>query len=163
MHPSEPSRPPRSSAFALAKGPRAALGLALGLAALPASACGSGVRVGVVRTADVNRFDVDRTRHQAGCAWYPRAALLEAAPTRPHAVVGSIEIRTTRPKTARDLEDELMDAAHDLVADALVPPEAAPTAVTHSEHNPLRRFYVFDDGRTQVLEAQAILYTKGCP
>jgi hypothetical protein len=138
--------------------------VAFGLAMLTAgAACGSSIRTGVVPTPGIETFEARGKRHDAKCDWSTPVAFLEGAPQRAHVVVGTVEVRTTRPRTTEDLKAALIGAARSLDADALVPPAVASSALSHTEHDPLRQFYAFDDGRRQVVGAQGIMYTDGCP
>jgi hypothetical protein len=86
--------------------------------------------------------------------------VLQKPPRKLYAVVGTIEIRTSRPKTSVELGTELRECAELLEADAVIPPtpSQAQEVVTRGRLNPLQPFYVFDDGRTQILEAMAIRF-----
>ncbi|MFM2420515.1 MAG: hypothetical protein RL385_5238 [Pseudomonadota bacterium] len=127
------------------------------------AACGSSIRTGVVPTPGIETFEARGKRHDAKCDWSTPVAFLERPPQRAHVVVGTVEVRTTRPRTAEALKEALIGAARSLDADALVPPAVASNGLSNAEHNPLRPFYAFDDGRTKVVEAQGIMYTDGCP
>ncbi|HEX5659045.1 MAG TPA: hypothetical protein VFX59_17745 [Polyangiales bacterium] len=129
---------------------RLAIPLAIA-AALPA--CGSGMTGGVLRARDYGKY-LDTRNCFYGMEFFHRP------PTREHAVVGTVELRTSRVKNATELQDELESLARELYADALVAPAATPKTSVEGSVNPLRPFYVFDDGRTQILEARAIRYAQ---
>jgi hypothetical protein len=117
------------------------------------SACGSGMTSGVLRGRDYDKYLEERT-----C--FEQVEFFKRPPPREHAVVGTIELRTSRIKSMDALQEELEMLATQLKADALVAPESAARTAVEGSVNPLRPFYVFDDGRTQILEARAIRYAR---
>lgn len=111
---------------------------------------------GVVPSSDIDEY---RT---PGVVPAERIRLLKKTPSLPHAVVGTIDIRALRPKTAEQLIAELRRNARLLDADAVVPPPAAERGNVKAAGvlSPVQPFIVFDDGRTQTLEATAIRYQR---
>ncbi|MEY4512043.1 MAG: hypothetical protein RLZZ450_4165 [Pseudomonadota bacterium] len=88
--------------------------------------------------------------------------LLKKPPSEPYAVVGTIDIRTLRPKPAAQLMDELRENAERLDADAVLPPPPSHRreVAAAGSLSPVQPFVVFDDGRSQTLEAEAIRYQR---
>jgi len=141
-------------------GPRLLARLLVVASLLAFAGCGSGMISGVTRSADFQKY-----RHkQAMWIWEPdvKVKVLQQPPRKLYAVVGTIEIRTSRPKTSAELRSELRANAELLEADAVIPPTPSQReeVVTRARLNPLQPFYVFDDGRTQILEAQAIRFAS---
>lgn len=126
---------------------RAALLLALSLS-LPS--CGSSIKTTIVR-----RQGVDTAVRRRG-GWEPR--ILLSLP-KAYTVIGSVEVRASRPASRGQLMNRLLDAARDLDADAVAPPASAAivdvSALAQSS-NPYKPYFVSDDGTQQLLEARAI-------
>jgi len=118
--------------------------------------CGSGMTSGTIRSADFGQWRSNGDIWKCGNS-RPPALLLTEKPREPYVVAGTIEVRTSRVKSAEDLRAELLRRAESLDADAVIPP-STPASKVHSSLNPLQRYYVFEDGRTQILEAAAIRF-----
>jgi hypothetical protein len=118
-------------------------------------ACGSGITSGFVRTGDYDKYRVMPN----GSAWRGPPRIYPAPPHRPYVVVGLIEVRSSRPKPFDVLLQELSNRGEELNADAIIPGERPRTAETIAAGaGSFRAYYVFDDGRSQVLEARAIRF-----
>ncbi len=119
--------------------------------------CSSGIVSGVVRTTNYAPPHCNPAYPQFVCC--ATQARVLTAPSQPsYAVVGLIEVRTTRPKAVDVLLAELKDQGQELCADAVIPGTRHNSANVAAGAGEFRPFYVHDDGRTQVLEAQAIRY-----
>lgn len=117
--------------------------------------CSSGIISGTVPNAAYAR--PEHCAVLGPCRCRDRGLILLAPPKQSHVVVGLIEVRTTRPKAVDVLLEELSDEGQMLCAD-VIPSARSKDAVVAAGAGPYRPFYVHDDGRTQVLEAQAIQY-----
>jgi len=123
---------------------------------LACTACGSGVTCGVIPR---DGSQVAWTRNVTG-----EIVVATHEPRQPYDVIGTVEVRTSRPKSAEVLREKLVACAERLLPDAILPPTArAPDPRFATSTNQLRPFYVFDDGRTQVLEARAIRVRTTAP
>lgn len=131
--------------------------LALVVVCVALASCGSGMTSGVIRSPDFQKYRPDR---HSPATPADRIELLTKTPNSAHAVVGTIEIRTSRPKSAEELLAELRRNGRRLEADAVVPPplEQPRRVAAGARLSPVYPFFVFDDGRTQVIEAQAIRF-----
>lgn len=126
------------------------------------SGCSSHMISGAVRSADYERHDqYDKWRHRVPNYW-PHTDVYTETPQSPFVVVGTVEVRTSRPVVMSKLIEELRSVGRRaLHADAVMPArqKKRDDGDATSSANPLRRFYVFDDGKTQILEAEAIRFT----
>jgi hypothetical protein len=130
------------------------------------SACSSPMKSGGLRAADYAAHEPhDKWRHPP-VGWRPHTEVLVEPPASPFVIVGTVEVRTSRPVAMSDLIDELRSVARrSLHADAIMPPreKKKEDGDVSSSANPLRRYYVFDDGKAQILEAEALRFTTANP
>ena len=115
---------------------------------LALSGCGNGMASAVVKSP-----------HYSYRLFRPTPEVLLEKPTKPFTVVGTIQVRTSRPKTAPDLVEELKAKGIELGADAIIPPDPEYARnVKFESMNPYRAYYVFDDGRISVVEGKGIRF-----
>lgn len=128
------------------------------LATLLLGAC-SGITHSAIKTAAYERLLEDRQCARFGFRG-ARFEVLSREPQEKYFVVATVEVRTSRVKSASKLVDAIEDASSGLYADAVIPPSTRPQTSISGSVNPLRPYYVFDDGRTQVLEGRVIRYDR---
>jgi hypothetical protein len=116
--------------------------------------CGSGLRVATVAyphepvSAEVDRRNTPK--------------VFTGVPQAKHEIIGAIELRSSRPATMAKLVNKLVAAAQEMGADAIMPPVKSTGAAAQSgQHaNPFRAYYVQDDGREQLLEANLVRFPR---
>lgn len=116
--------------------------------------CGSSIQTSTVPMQHV------RTTHPASNLWTPR--VFTGRPALRHEIIGSIELRTTRPATVARLFAHFVDAARAMHADAIIPPKGVPARSKLAEHaaNPFAAYYLRDEAQGQLLEAVAIRFPR---
>jgi hypothetical protein len=120
------------------------------------AACGSGIAASTVPSQDFKKYRRSYWVRQEA----PAPDILYEPPREPFAVVGWIEVRTSRPKSMDALSDALIEQAMELEADAVIPAHGRASSPGQDGSNPFRRYYTMDDGRVQVLSAQAVRFQR---
>jgi hypothetical protein len=114
--------------------------------------CGSSIRTSIIPT------HYSQYTYPPRSSWDPR--VFTEKPRTQYTVVGAIELRSSRPATVAKLFKQLIAAADELEADAIIPPSGKGSSRADGSlpqgSNPYRAYYVLDDSQQQVLEATAI-------
>ena len=88
--------------------------------------------------------------------------LLLTEPSKPYTVVGIVDIRLTRQTHRHYIPSWLKGGGKQLGADAVIPPDAnAKRQMQFESADPYAPFFMFDDGKTSIIQGRAIRYVAG--